>query len=76
MKLILPEQITEAQYKAYLADLGAERIVPIASANAAGATPKCSLRSRCLSHMPWVCRRRLSPAQTILKERSEKHDKF
>ena len=26
MKLILPEQITEAQYKAYLA--GAERIVP------------------------------------------------
>lgn len=31
MKLILPEQITEAQYKAYLADWGAERIVPIAS---------------------------------------------
>ena len=30
MKLILPEQITEAQYKAYLADWGAERIVPIA----------------------------------------------
>ena len=28
MKLILPEQITEAQYKAYLADWGAERIVP------------------------------------------------
>ena len=28
MKLILPEQITEAQYKAYLADGGAERIVP------------------------------------------------
>ena len=28
MKLILPEQITEAQYKAYLADRGAERIVP------------------------------------------------
>ena len=27
MKLILPEQITEAQYKAYLADWGAERIV-------------------------------------------------
>lgn len=54
MKLILPEQITEAQYKAYLADWGAERIVPIASANAAGATPKCSVRSRCLSHMPWV----------------------
>ncbi|MFR7317298.1 hypothetical protein [Hominenteromicrobium sp.] len=52
MKLILPEQITEAQYKAYLADWGAERIVPIASANAAGATPKCSLRSRCLSHTP------------------------
>lgn len=50
MKLILPEQITEAQYKAYLADWGAERIVPIASANAAGATPKCSLRSRCLAH--------------------------
>lgn len=54
MKLILPEQITEAQYKAYLADWGAERIVPIASANAAaaGAAPKCSLRSRCLSHTP------------------------
>ena len=28
MKLILPEQITEAQYKAYLADWGTERIVP------------------------------------------------
>lgn len=28
MKLILPEQITEAQYKAYLADWGAERIAP------------------------------------------------
>ena len=28
MKLILPEQITEAQYKVYLADWGAERIVP------------------------------------------------
>lgn len=28
MKLILPEQITEAQYKAYFADWGAERIVP------------------------------------------------
>ena len=28
MKLILPEQITKAQYKAYLADWGAERIVP------------------------------------------------
>ena len=28
MKLILPEQITEAQYKAYLADGGTERIVP------------------------------------------------
>lgn len=28
MKLILPEQITEAQYKAYLADWGAEHIVP------------------------------------------------
>ena len=27
MKLILPEQITEAQYKAYLADWGTERIV-------------------------------------------------
>ena len=47
MKLILPEQITEAQYKAYLADWGTERIVP---ASAAGATPKCSLRSRCLAH--------------------------
>ncbi len=36
MKLILPEQITKAQYKAYLADWGAERIVPIASANPKG----------------------------------------
>lgn len=27
MKLILPKQITEAQYKAYLADWGTERIV-------------------------------------------------
>ena len=52
MKLILPEQITEAQYKAYLADWGTERIVPVASASAARATPKCSLRSRCLSHTP------------------------
>ena len=42
MKLIFPEQITEAQYKAYLADWGAERIVPLASANVARATPKCS----------------------------------
>ena len=50
MKLILPEQITEAQYKAYLADWGTERIVPVASASAAGATPKCRLRSRCLAH--------------------------
>ena len=73
MKLILPEQITEAQYKAYLADWGAECIVP--SERRKGYA-KCSLRSRCLSHTPWVCRRRSSPAQTILKERSEKHDKF
>ena len=36
MKLILPEQITEEQYQAYLADWGAERIVPIASANPKG----------------------------------------
>ena len=36
MKLILPEQITEAQYKAYLEDWGTERIVPIASANPKG----------------------------------------
>ncbi len=28
MKLILPEQITKGQYKAYLADGGTERIVP------------------------------------------------
>ena len=33
MKLILPEQITATQYAAYLKDWGAERIVPIASAN-------------------------------------------
>ena len=39
--MCIRDRITEAQYKAYLADWGAERIVPIASANAAGATPKC-----------------------------------
>ena len=33
MKLILPEQITATQYAADLKDGGAERIVPIASAN-------------------------------------------
>ena len=49
MKLILPEQITEAQYKAYLADWGAERIVP--SERRKGYA-KMQLRSRRLSHMP------------------------
>lgn len=72
MKLILPEQITEAQYKAYLADGGTERIVPgerrkgYAKMQLALALP--------IAHV--VGRRRSSPAQTILKERSEKHDKF
>ena len=36
MKLILPEQITEEQYKAYLEEWGNARIVPIASANPKG----------------------------------------
>lgn len=64
MKLILPEQITEAQYKAYLADWGTERIVPsecrkgYAKMQLALALP--------IAHA--VGRRRSSPAQTILKE--------
>lgn len=73
MKLILPEQITEAQYKAYLADWGAERIVP--SERRRGYAKMQLALALPIAHA-WVCRRCLSPAQTILKERSEKHDKF
>ena len=72
MKLILPEQITEAQYKAYLADWGIERIVP--SERRKGYAKMQLALALPIAHA--VGRRRLSPAQTILKERSEKHDKF
>lgn len=73
MKLILPEQITEAQYKAYLADWGAVRIVP--SERHKGYAKMQLALALPIAHA-MGCRRRLSPAQTILKERSEKHDKF
>lgn len=72
MKLILPEQITEAQYKACLADWGAERIVP--SERRKGYAKMQLALALPIAHV--VGRRRSSPAQTILKERSEKHDKF
>lgn len=72
MKLILPEQITEAQYKAYLADWGTERIVP--SERRKGYAKMQLALALPIAHA--VGRRCLSPAQTILKERSEKHDKF
>lgn len=72
MKLILPEQITEAQYKAYLANWGAERIVP--SERRRGYAKMQLALALPIAHA--VGRRRSSPAQTILKERSEKHDKF
>lgn len=72
MKLILPEQITEAQYKAYLADWGAKRIVP--SERRRGYAKMQLAFALPIAHA--VGRRRSSPAQIILKERSEKHDKF
>ena len=72
MKLILPEQITEAQYKAYLADWGTERIVP--SERRKGYAKMQLALALPIAHA--VGRRRSSPSQTILKERSEKHDKF
>lgn len=72
MKLILPEQITEAQYKAYLANWGSERIVP--SERRKGYVKMQLALALPIAHA--VGRRRSSPAQTILKERSEKHDKF
>lgn len=72
MKLILPEQITEAQYKAYLADWGTERIVP--SERHKGYAKMQLALALPIAHA--VGRRRSSLAQTILKERSEKHDKF
>lgn len=72
MKLILPEQITKAQYKAYLADWGTERIVP--SERRRGYAKMQLALALPITHV--VGRRRSSPAQTILKERSEKHDKF
>ena len=72
MKLILPEQITEAQYKAYLADWGTERIVP--SERRRGYAKMQLALALPIAHA--VGGRRSSPAQTILKERSEKHDKF
>lgn len=72
MKLILPEQITEAQYKVYLADWGTERIVP--SERRKGYAKMQLALALPIAHA--VGRRRSSSAQTILKERSEKHDKF
>lgn len=72
MKLILPEQITKGQYKAYLADRGTERIVP--SERRRGYAKMQLALALPIAHV--VGRRRSSPAQTILKERSEKHDKF
>lgn len=72
MKLILPEQITKGQYKAYLADWGTERIVP--SERRRGYAKMQLALALPIAHV--VGRRRSSPAQTILKERSEKHDKF
>lgn len=72
MKLILPEQITKAQYKAYLADWGTEHIVP--SERHKGYAKMQLALALPIAHA--VGRRRSSPAQTILKERSEKHDKF
>ena len=72
MKLILPEQITEAQYKAYLADWGTERIVP--SERRKGYAKMQLALALPIAHA--VGRRRSSAAQTILKERSEKHDKI
>ncbi len=72
MKLILPEQITKGQYKAYLADWGTERIVP--SERHKGYAKMQLALALPITHV--VGRRRSSPAQTILKERSEKHDKF
>lgn len=72
MKLILPEQITKGQYKAYLADWGTERIVP--SERHKGYAKMQLALALPIAHV--VGRRRSSPAQTILKERSEKHDKF
>lgn len=72
MKLILPEQITKGQYKAYLADWGTERIVP--SERRKGYAKMQLALALPIAHV--VGRRRSSPAQTILKERSEKHDKF
>ena len=76
MKLILPEQITEAQYKAYLADWGAERIVPIASANAAGGYAKMQ-RALALPIAHAIgLQKALITCADDLKERSEKHDKF
>lgn len=73
MKLILPEQITEAQYKAYLADWGTERIVP--SERRKGYAKMQLALALPIAHAIGL-QKALITAQTILKERSEKHDKF
>ena len=73
MKLILPEQITKGQYKAYLADRGSERIVP--SERRRGYAKMQLALALPIAHAVGL-QKGLSPAQTILKERSEKHDKF
>ena len=67
MKLILPEQITEAQYKAYLADCVRERRRGYAKMQRALALP--------IAHAIGLQKALITCADD-LKERSEKHDKF
>lgn len=76
MKLILPEQITEAQYKAYLADWGAERIVPIASGERRRGCAKMQLAFALPIAHAIGLQKALITCADDLKERSEKHDKF
>lgn len=73
MKLILPEQITEAQYKAYLADWGAERIVP--SERRRGYAKMQLVFALPIAHAIGLQKVLITCADD-LKERSEKHDKF
>lgn len=73
MKLILPEQITEAQYKAYLADWGAERIVP--SERRRGYAKIQLALALPIAHAVGLQKALITCADD-LKERSEKHDKF
>jgi hypothetical protein len=73
MKLILPEQITEAQYKAYLADWGAERIVP--SERRRGYAKMQLALALPIANAVGLQKALITCADD-LKERSEKHDKF